>query len=432
MQRTYKRTAIVTTSFLLSLSSINTFAASSQLFFDNVSGLGNNYSGEAAIADDASTLYFNPAGISRLPNKQLVAGNIEGRFNGKFIGSDDLNIPPLSIAQTGTAKGRATYAPFPFIYYTQPVNHQFSWGVGLLTPYGIGISVPQTSVMRYSGTSISMYVLDVTPGFSYQINEQLSAGLGFDAERFSIKASAMFPSFTGGQDAKITDTAQGWGYGWHGGLLYQLTKKTRIGLAYHSQVVFHARGQSEYVVTPGAGVGYEIIANNFKYNTVLPPTTTLSAYHDLNDTIALMGTIDYTQWSFLTRQLSINIAVPNQFGAPSKVSGKQLQYYQNTWRFALGSNYKLNDKWMLRLGLAVETDPTNDNYREVTDPGTAATSVAVGAHYQYIKTLGFDAGYIHYFIHNSSIHTVNGYNTENGTDSREQDAAGIQLTWDIV
>src|SRR3989304_6541120 len=41
------------------------------------SGLGNAYAGGAAGAEDASTIFFNPAGMSRLNGKQVVvAGNI--------------------------------------------------------------------------------------------------------------------------------------------------------------------------------------------------------------------------------------------------------------------------------------------------------------------------------------------------------------------
>src|SRR6202051_2578402 len=41
------------------------------------SGLGNACAGGAAAAEDASTIYFNPAGMSRLPGMQaVVAGSL--------------------------------------------------------------------------------------------------------------------------------------------------------------------------------------------------------------------------------------------------------------------------------------------------------------------------------------------------------------------
>ena len=45
------------------------FALSEQ----NASGLGNAYAGAAAVAGDASTVWWNPAGMARLPaGKQVV------------------------------------------------------------------------------------------------------------------------------------------------------------------------------------------------------------------------------------------------------------------------------------------------------------------------------------------------------------------------
>ena len=40
---------------------------------DGASGLGEAYAGGAAIADDVSTIYTNPAGMSRLQDQYTVA-----------------------------------------------------------------------------------------------------------------------------------------------------------------------------------------------------------------------------------------------------------------------------------------------------------------------------------------------------------------------
>jgi len=419
---------------LLSLIIPSVYAADSQFFFNNVSGLGNAYSGEAAIADDASTVYFNPAGLSRIHHPQLVVGDIQARFNGQFRGTTQFSIPGVLTlpAQTGLLRGQATVAPFPFLYYSHPINNEMTVGFGISTPYGIGIGTPEDSIGRYIGTKAAIYIIDFSPALSYQVDDRFSAGLGMDFERLSFSVRSMYPSFVGAADSKVFNNATGWAFAWHGGILYKVNPATRAGLTYHSQAVFHPRGQSHFVFTPGGVADSEIVSNNFKFNMTFAPTTALSLYHDMNPLWALMGTIDFTQWSYIRNVHYYNIATPTGTGAPSVVDSTLMKYYRDSWRVALGSNYKLNDKWMLRLGVATETDPANNAYRSINNPGTGSISVAVGARYQALKTLAIDGGFMHFFVRPSAINTVEGLNSEVGRVWLQHDAIGLQGTWDFA
>lgn len=420
-------------SILLGFISIDSYAASSQLYFTNAAGLGNAYSGDAAAAEDASTEYTNPAGLSLIHHTQFVFGNVEGRFNGRFVGTDTYAIPGvISIPQTGLTRGQPVYGPYPFVYLSIPLPCKFTFGFGILTPFGIGVSIPDNSLVRYAATRFVMYDIDLSPAISYQINDQLSAALALDIQRLSHYTRAMSPSLTGGPDAKVINDATGWGYGWHAGILYQMTPCTRVGLNYLSRSVIHPRGQSEYVFIPGSNVGTEIISNNYKFSTALPPTVTASIYSDINPQWALLGTIGFTQWSIINQTVFYNIANPTSTGGPSVVNGVLNQYYRDTWRFAGGVNYKFCPKWMLRLGASYDSDPTNDTYRPLSDPGSQAISLAIGIRYQAIKTLSIDAGYMHAFVRPSSVNTVSGLNTELGTVRLQRDAAGLQITWNMA
>ena len=61
-------------------------AAGFALIEQSASGLGNAYAGQAASAQDASTIFFNPAGMTLLPDRQLVlAGHLikpQAKFSG--------------------------------------------------------------------------------------------------------------------------------------------------------------------------------------------------------------------------------------------------------------------------------------------------------------------------------------------------------------
>ena len=51
-------------------------AAGFALLEYSAQGMGNAYSGAGAVAEDASTVWFNPAGITRLPSQLQVSGHL--------------------------------------------------------------------------------------------------------------------------------------------------------------------------------------------------------------------------------------------------------------------------------------------------------------------------------------------------------------------
>ncbi len=179
---------------------------------------------------------------------------------------------------------------------------------------------------------------------------------------------------------------------------------------------------------PGSDVGSEVISNNFKFSYNTPAYTALSGYHELNAKWALLGTLDYTQWSQQKHVNLLNVAL----AGPSSIDINIPENYNDTWRLALGTNYKLNDTWLLRAGVAFDQDPSNSTDRSANDPGSGSTSVAVGAHYQGWKTVGIDMGYEHFFMRSSTINLVDPAGSQHGTDQLHQDSIGAQVTWDLV
>ena len=67
--------ALLIAVILLFVSAGSAFAAGFALIEQSVSGLGNAFAGGAAGAEDASTIFYNPAGMTRLNGQQLILGS---------------------------------------------------------------------------------------------------------------------------------------------------------------------------------------------------------------------------------------------------------------------------------------------------------------------------------------------------------------------
>src|ERR1700730_3114222 len=87
------------------------------------SGLGNAFAGGAAAAEDASTIYFNPAGMSRLPGMQAVTAGSLICLQAKF--SDNGSQPAALQTLGGNGGDAGTCAVVPALYFAAPINNQW-------------------------------------------------------------------------------------------------------------------------------------------------------------------------------------------------------------------------------------------------------------------------------------------------------------------
>src|SRR5690606_28617552 len=91
------------------------------------SGMGTSFAGRASAAQDATTLFGNPAGLSKLKRAEVVGGFGLVKAN---VNIDD--------SSAETHKGdMVPLTPVPFAYYASPIDEQWSWGLGLYVPYGL-------------------------------------------------------------------------------------------------------------------------------------------------------------------------------------------------------------------------------------------------------------------------------------------------------
>lgn len=439
---------------------LNANASAFQLYEYNGVNAGNFGAGAAATASDASTAYSNPAGMVLIPNQQIVLSENAIITDIKFQGSEtwrenSSTVPSTySSTQTGTAQGGGTKF-VPSFHYVAPLSDRWAFGFSLLSPFGLVTNYGDDSILRYSGTETELKTIDLSPSLAFKPTDKFSIGAGIDIEHmdatFNAVVGSPYNSATSGLasnalDSESTNEGSGWGYGWHAGLLYQFTPSTRVGLTYHSQVRFNLDGTSKLVgplANQGSVTAPGVVRNNnLQADVTLPPSTELSAYHDFNQRWSIDGSLIYTQWNVFNNVLNVrNVQGVAQAAVGAPLTYPQItvslpNYYRNTWRVAVGANYKPTDKWILRAGAGYDESPVRDQYRSVRLPDSDRYALAVGAHYQAIKTVGIDVGWTHLFVKdaNINVNAVSGSQVANtnGSYNNHADIIGAQLTWDIT
>lgn len=444
------------------------FASGFQLFEQNGAGVGNFDAGGAAEAADASTAWYNPAGLVMLDQQQLVisadaidagiefTGNVQNYV--LFNTPTGQQVPLQGSNEYGSAQGGGL-SLIPSFHYAIPLSDRVVAALSLVVPFGLESSYDDDSVVRYSATDSRIADIDLTPSIGVKITNKFSVGAGLDFQHIDAELDQVVGLGDVGPIAGLpenTDTlsendASDWSLGWHAGVLYQFTPATRVGLAYHSKTSFDLNGTSTFegplATVATGGVSDEIKSNNATTQITLPATTSLSIYHDVNARWAVMGTINYTDWSVFNDIPLQNLAAAQQATTAELLSGSPVfvpttsleanvpQNFHNTWRLATGVNFRMTDYWMWRLGFGIDQDPTTAQDRNVRLPDADRYNVAVGAHYQATKKMGFDAGWTHLFIADGIINSGQTVGQQftyvNGTSDNTANIYGLQMTWNI-
>jgi len=396
-------------------------AAGFALWEQSVSDMGTAYAGIAATADSVDTLYFNPAGITRLPGTRTGAAvhlvlpqtefNNEGTSFTPAIGA----AVPIGGGDGGDAGGLAAV---PHSYLSYQYSDQVWFGLAINAPFGLTTEYKSDWVGRYHAIKSAVKTINLNPSIAYKVNEKFSVAAGVSAmyldgeftnaidfgllDVLAIPGNAL-AGWAGGAlgpglaDGKSKITGDAWGFGYNLGVLFELTDDTRIGFHYRSEVEQDLEGEGRFTVpNPGlAAAGFS--KTDIKASVDLPATFSASAFHQLNPEWALMADYTWTGWSSIPE-----LRFKFENGLPDGVTTFD---WEDTYRLSIGTRFQPSgSKWTYRAGVAYDESPIKDAAsRSARLPDSDRIWVALGASYAPSEKLTIDAGYTHIFINDPKI-----------------------------
>ncbi|MEJ2762749.1 outer membrane protein transport protein [Photobacterium sp. MCCC 1A19761] len=386
--------------------SANTTAAGFQLAEYSATGLGRAFAGEAAMADNASAQFRNPAMLTYLQGTQISTGAIYVDPNIDVKG--DLSIAGQKVATT-EAKDIAHSAVIPNFYLSHQLNDQLTAGLAIATNYGMETELGGDFYATLFGNQAMIKTVEINPNLAYKINDQFSIGGGvryvmgeghFGAAlpnslpatltpmlQSNPRLAAMFGQLRG-QDLKYMegdDTA----WGWQLGTAWQISPSHRVGVNYRSAVDLTLSGEASGVLYGATRPG--------SMDLTLPATAELSSFHQLSDKFAIHTSLNWTDWSSFDK---LEATIPSYSAAPDLIKEEN---WEDNYRIALGATYQYTNKLALRTGIAYDTSAVNDKHRTQTIPETDRTWLSLGAGYQWSSKLSFDAGFTYIFAKDASM-----------------------------
>lgn len=439
----------------LAIASGSVLASAFALVETTASGLGNAYAGSAAVADEAGTIWWNPAGMTRLEGisvtTALHAITPSAKFNNQ--GSQAACISAAVCRPLGGNGGDAGDTAFvPNLYLAIPMG-RLALGLGVTGPFGLKTEYESDWLGRYQAIKSDLKTVNINPSIAFKVNDMFSIGGGVNYQKINAELTnrvnltgvlaqavqvgaipaALAPQVFGASlgiadaDAKVKGDDSAWG--WNLGVLVNVAPNTRVGAHYRSAIRYKVQGDVSFNVPTVATTSTATGAISQVLNALqqpgqrlsngpvtadikMPDSFSVSLAHDLNPQIQLLADVSWTGWSSIPKL---------EFVRTNGTVLNSVEYnWKDTWRYSLGANYKLNDRLMLRGGVAYDQSPMDTAHRTPRLPDGDRTWLSVGARYMILPTTALDFGYTHIFIKDPKIDNRNdgstaGFGLVNGT-----------------
>jgi len=382
----------------------------------NASGLGNSFAGAAAVAEDASTIFFNPAGLSLLPKgPNLSLGADWINFSTKFSNSNSVAATGRPLGNDGGEAGKD--AIVPNLYFAMDVAPNLKAGIGISSPFGLKTDYDPNWIGRFQAIESKIESVNINPTIAYQVNDKLSLGGGLNYQ--SVKATLTQAVNAVALEGMANISGDDTGWGWNLGAMYQITPDTRLGVSYRSAIKFNIKGTAQFTGVPVAN-------QNVTLDLKVPDTLSFALSQKLSDTWTLLADVTRTGWSSIKE-----LKVVTDSGSTLQDTPEN---FKNTWRYGIGATQRMSDAWSLKVGFAFDQSPVNDTDRTARLPDNDRTWLSIGGQYRVSSTGKLDFGFAHLFIKNTSINQNGGVTTPptvgtiNGSYKASINILGVQYS----
>ena len=304
--------------------------------------------GYTARAQDASTVFTNPAGMTRLDGTQVTMG-VQALYGDLGFSIGQGTSPGLGNGNGGNPIG---WFPGGGFYYSYSASPDLKLGFAATGNFGLAMNYDSDWVGRYYIQEGTLVGLSFVPSVAYRLNPQWSVGASLNAMYGKIRAQVAVNNL-GGSDGMLVLDDYAWGFGGTLGVLYEPSASTRFGLTWNSQIKLDFSSTPEFT---GLSRPLETLITNRGLNNTninlgitVPQGVNASVFHQVDDRLALLGSVGWQQWSkFGYVEIGVDSSNP--------VSLTKNLNFKDTWHVAAGAQYQLDSPWRLDLGVAYDSE----------------------------------------------------------------------------
>ena len=350
--------------------------------------------GYSARAQDASTLFKNPAGMSRLEGTQ-VQGGLQLLYA-------DVKFSPASgtSARLGNDNGGNAVGAFPggSFFITTKITDRLSAGFGTFSYFGLSESYHDNWVGRYYVQQGTLLGLSLMPAASLKVTDWLSVGGGPNVMYGYLKGKVAVNTGPCRRMGRCRCRTMNGASGGIGGVLIEPVKGTRIGVTYVSQVKLDFSSTAAFNGQGAVISALQSASPNLGLGMTVPQTVMVGLYQELSPKWAVMCDAGWQNWKQFGE---VEVGVET-VGGVSRATTTQLNF-QDTWHGALGAQYQYSEPWRFSAGVAFDSSAVENANRSVAIPVGQAWRFGLGAEWQATPNLNLGAAYEFVWAGNMSV-----------------------------
>lgn len=368
----------------IALNSAPVLAAGFQLNAQSATGLGRAFAGDAVIADNASAIARNPATMALFDAPAISLGVIaidtdvtvkDASYKG-FMVPNSIQLPDEKI-------GGTSYAPN--LYYIHPINKTFSLGMALYSNFGTKTEFSDNYAANEFGGLSDLKTMNAGVSGSFRLNDQFSFGLGLDFITGTGKLKRFNSNIPIIGNDLINVDAEGTGWGWNAGVVYELNKDHRFGLSYRHSPDIDTHGDS--MISKGQQLKGDLTIR-------LPDMAEFSGFHQLSNQFAVHYSIQWIEWATFDKLATTSNEVLNDYN------------WQDGMHYSIGGTYFLNNEWTLRAGYMYDTS-AQDQKTSISVPDSDRQWLSTGFNYKITKKSSLDFGLTYLVGKNTQVNETN-------------------------
>lgn len=374
-------------------------ASGFQLREQSSEGLGNAFAGSTAKAYNLSTIYYNPAGMTRLEGNQVAGSATYIMPVAKFEGQSTLGGGAISGNSGGDAIKDAAVGA---VYALWDYSPDLKFGMAVTAPFGLRSEYDEGWVGRYHAVHSQITDINFTPSVAYRVNPNLSLGGGVQIAytKARLTNDINLTALTGGAlpgDGRAIIEGDNIGFGGDVGVLYEFSPKTRAGVNYRSQISHKLEGDAKFqaTATQKAVLGVNLRDTAASADLTTPDTVTFGLYHEIDPQWAVMSDIAWTNWSTFKE-----LRVKYDSGRADTVVDES---WSDTWFFSLGTTYTMDQHNKFHFGVAYDQAPMDDEHRTARIPDANRYWLSAGYTYEFNPNFNANIGYTYIFADKAKI-----------------------------
>ena len=311
------------------------FAAGFALYEGSARG---NALGGALIAraDDASAVYYNPAGITQLPGTQMSTGmNLITPSNKIYFYEN---------GEDSQLKRNWFYPPYG--YLTRQLSDKLWFGIGMFARFGLGTEYEENWPGRYNSYNAVVKGVEINPNLAWKFNDCFSLAAGLSLMRLDVKLEQMIPIFN------VNSSLKGHSYSWGFNLAahYKPREWVSFGFLYRSKVKHNLEGRADF--TTSSFLRKAFPNGTINADVMLPDEYFLGVAFKPIDRLSIEFDAILTRWNTFNH-LTVNF----DEGIAGMGSVTKQKDWHDVWRYQIGVEYALTRMVDLRLGYTYDNEP---------------------------------------------------------------------------